>query len=221
MLSRIINAVKRRLNIGRGADPEMDNFGIQGGPGSSVGLPRRPVDGAKYITMGTGSIIGAQGWICAYDAYPLSGQTFTPQITFGNNVLIGAFSTITAINRIVFEDGVETSDFLYVSDHTHSSIPEEGVSPRNRRLVSRGHVHIGAYTGIGINVSILPGVTLGKYCIVGAQSVVTRSFPDYSMIGGNPAVMLKTYSVELKKWVYPTPKVTGKDLVESAQSGHA
>ena len=54
-------------------------------------------------------------------------------------------------------------------------------------------VRIDDYCWIGMNVMILPGVHLGPRTIVGAGSVVTKSFPDgYCLIGGNPARIIKT-----------------------------
>jgi len=51
-------------------------------------------------------------------------------------------------------------------------------------------VKIGYGTFVGVNAIILPGVELGRLCVVGAGSVVTKSAPDYSVLGGNPAVVI-------------------------------
>lgn len=53
-----------------------------------------------------------------------------------------------------------------------------------------GKIKVGDYTSIGENCIINPGVTIGKCCIVGGGSVVTKSVPDGCMVGGNPAKFL-------------------------------
>lgn len=59
-------------------------------------------------------------------------------------------------------------------------------------------VRIGYGTFVGVNAILLPGVDLGKCCIVGAGAVVTKSAPDYSILGGNPAKVIGDVR-ELKK----------------------
>lgn len=49
-----------------------------------------------------------------------------------------------------------------------------------------GKVKIGSYTYIGERTIIMPGVTIGENCIVGASSVVTKCIPPNSIVGGNP-----------------------------------
>lgn len=53
-------------------------------------------------------------------------------------------------------------------------------------------VVIGNDVWIGTRVIILPGVTIGDHSIIGAGAVVTKSFPDYSIIGGVPAKLIKS-----------------------------
>jgi len=51
-------------------------------------------------------------------------------------------------------------------------------------------VRIGFGTFVGVNAIVLPGVELGRCCIVGAGAVVTKSAPEYSILGGNPAKII-------------------------------
>jgi acetyltransferase-like isoleucine patch superfamily enzyme len=59
-------------------------------------------------------------------------------------------------------------------------------------LTAPAPVRIGEGSWLGINVCILPGVTLGRNCVVAANSVVTRSVPDGGVVAGAPARLLRT-----------------------------
>lgn len=73
----------------------------------------------------------------------------------------------------------------YIITSNHRYLPEgyDGYIDRN--------VIIGDYAWLGHRVTILPGIKVGKHAIVGAGSVLTRDVPDYAIVGGNPAVLLK------------------------------
>jgi maltose O-acetyltransferase len=58
-------------------------------------------------------------------------------------------------------------------------------------------VRVGAGTWLGIGVAVLPGVTIGEGCVVGANAVVTQDLPDYSIAVGVPARILRN----LKDWL--------------------
>ena len=67
-------------------------------------------------------------------------------------------------------------------------------------LRAANDVFIGEGSWIGEKVCILSGVSIGKKCIIGAGSVVTKSIPSYSIAAGNPAKVLKVYNFESKRW---------------------
>jgi len=58
----------------------------------------------------------------------------------------------------------------------------------------KAEVHIGDHCWIGANASIMPGVRLGNYCVVAAHSFVNASFPNFSIIGGVPARLIRTFT---------------------------
>ena len=64
-----------------------------------------------------------------------------------------------------------------------------------------GSVKIGDDSWIGINVAILRNVTIGRHCGIGANSVVTKDIPPYSIAAGNPARIIKQYDWEKGEWV--------------------
>ena len=67
-------------------------------------------------------------------------------------------------------------------------------SPAMQKIfpVVRGEVTIGDHSWIGGNSTIMPNVTIGKYCVVAANSFVNKSFEDYSIIGGTPAKLIRS-----------------------------
>ena len=58
----------------------------------------------------------------------------------------------------------------------------------------RASVRLGEGTWVGVNAVVMPGVKLGKCCVVAANAVVTESYPDHSVVGGVPAKLIKTLS---------------------------
>lgn len=127
-------------------------------------------------------------------------QIFSPKISIGDDVYIGRHCQIFCVDSIKIDDGCVLSDYIYMSDSAHGIAPSGGLIMR-QNLVSKGPIHIGKNTFIGYGVSIMPGVTLGKNCVVGINSVVTRSYPDFSMIAGSPAKLIKKYCEQKKDWL--------------------
>ncbi len=66
-----------------------------------------------------------------------------------------------------------------------------------------GEIEIGDHSWIGASTIILPGVKLGRFCAVAANSFVNKCFDDYSIIGGTPARLIRKLSnSEIEKLKY-------------------
>jgi UDP-2-acetamido-3-amino-2,3-dideoxy-glucuronate N-acetyltransferase len=102
----------------------------------------------------------------------------SPGCVIGHNVKIQ--NNVSIYTGVVLEDDVFCGPSMVftnvVNPRAHVSRKEE----YQRTLVKRG-------ASIGANATVVCGVTLGRYCFVGAGSVVTRDVPDYAMVYGNPA----------------------------------
>jgi acetyltransferase-like isoleucine patch superfamily enzyme len=59
-----------------------------------------------------------------------------------------------------------------------------------------GEITIGEHTWIGASAIIMPNVKIGRYCIIAAGSFVNESFPDYSIVGGTPAKLIRNLTLE-------------------------
>lgn len=147
--------------------------------------------GIEHIEVGAGVRIERGARIETWDCY--RGRRYKPEIIISKGVRINPCCHIGAINKVVIGKNVLIGSNVLITDHSHGK--NEGsdlkVIPVNRYLYSKGPVIIGDNVWIGENVAILPGVKIGKNSIVGANSVVTHSFPENVVIGGNPAKIIK------------------------------
>lgn len=151
--------------------------------------------GEKYIEIGNNSTIGKGISLTATSFY--KGQVFTPKIIIGNNVSIGDYSHITAIHRIIIDDGVLTGRFVTITDNSHgnSDLSDLKTLPTNRVLSSKGGVYIGKNVWIGEKATILPNVRIGEGAIIAANAVVTKDVPPYALVAGCPAKLIKTSKI--------------------------
>lgn len=167
-------------------------WGIGGfGCDSVVMFPRR-IEGAQAIHIGSDVVIQSRGWIAAMERW--GTQTFRPRVEIGDHVRVGHQVMITAVNLVRIGEGCLLSEQVFISDHVHQALPGP-IPPTRQPLVPTGPVHIGRHCFLGIRCVIMGGVTLGDYCVVGANSVVTHSFPAGSVIAGAPARLLKTLPI--------------------------
>jgi acetyltransferase-like isoleucine patch superfamily enzyme len=126
---------------------------------------------------------------------------FDCKLYVGENTYIGAYSHIAGTkNVIIIGKNVQIADRVFIStvDYRYDDITKP---IKEQGLQDKGSVIISDECWIGIGVSILSGVKIGRHTIVGANSVVTRSIPPYSVAVGSPARVIKRYDFHVNKWL--------------------
>lgn len=166
------------------------------GPGSRVEWPSK-ISGGQYITLGKNVYIAWNGWLFGNDRY--GEQRFTPEILIDDGTYIGNSCHIVACCRVKIGKSVLIADRCYLSDNLHD-YRDVDRSIRDNELLVLGEINIGDDSWIGENVCIYGAVTVGKHCVVGANSVLTKSIPDYSVAVGVPARVVKRYDFVGRKW---------------------
>ncbi|MDE5765434.1 MAG: galactoside O-acetyltransferase [Ruminococcus sp.] len=119
----------------------------------------------------------------SYIAAPLQGVCME-MVTIGKNVYINSNALMMSRGGITIEDDVMIAANVSLLTNNHD--------PYEREILLCKPIVIRQGAWIGAGATILPGVTVGKYAIVGAASVVTHDVPDYGVAVGNPAKLIKT-----------------------------
>lgn len=120
-------------------------------------------------------------------------------IDIGSNVSIGQnFHVIANDEPLVIENNVVISGNVFITNCDHEYQKKDTFLYDQPLRTSK--TKIGEYSFIGYGAVIQAGTILGKQCIVGSNSVVRGCFPDYSVIVGSPAKIIKKYNPESKCW---------------------
>lgn len=153
----------------------------------------------NYVTIGEECLIKAD----------FIFETSSGEISIGNNVHIGG-STFICRNKIEIHQDVTMAWGITLYDHNSHSINWEERKNDNKNCYQDYLKHNGnniinkdwsavvskpiviqSKVWIGFNVTILKGVTIGEGAVIGACSVVTKDVEAWTVVGGNPAVLIK------------------------------
>lgn len=123
-----------------------------------------------------------------------------------NNVTIG--NRVTIKSGVQLWDGIVLEDDVFIGPNatfTNDPFPRSKHYPEkySKTLIKKG-------ASIGANATILPGITIGQYGMVGAGSVVTRDVPSYAIVAGNPARIIG-YADAISKKVINQHEPTNMD----------
>jgi acetyltransferase-like isoleucine patch superfamily enzyme len=138
------------------------------------------------VRVGDQVHLGAHAWLNASDDRR-DGQ---PTLHIGDGTYIGRFTQINAWRDVAIGRNVLIADRVFISDADHcfrdTSTP---IIHQGDTFVAPVRLLDGCWIGIG--AVILPGVTVGRNAVVAANAVVTRDVPDFTVVGGIPATVLK------------------------------
>lgn len=125
-------------------------------------------------------------------------QRFSPELVINDGVSIEQNVHITCANSIIIGKDVTISFDVTITDidHCHEEI-DIHILQQPLRV---GATQIGDFCYIGSGAKIFSGTTLGKQCIVAANAVVRGVFPDYCVIAGIPAKIIKRLNVVTGHW---------------------
>ena len=162
------------------------------GKSSSIKFPLK-IQNAKYIEIGNHVHIHHKAWLVA-----LKRDDIIPSFIIDDYTTIGHFATISCLRDIYIGQNVLIADRVFISDNNHGY--EDITLPiKSQPIIFKSSVYIGNNTWIGQNVTII-GAKVGKQCVIGANSVVTKDIPDYCVAAGSPARVKKRYNFETNEW---------------------
>ncbi len=128
----------------------------------------------QYCVVFENAIIGSNCNICAHTLIE-------------NDVVVG--DNVTIKSGVFLWDGTRVGDDVFIGPNatfTNDIMPRSKTYPDSFQGIT---VEKGA--SIGANATILPGVSIGRYAMIGAGSVVVHDVPDRAVVVGNPAKIIR------------------------------
>jgi acetyltransferase-like isoleucine patch superfamily enzyme len=153
---------------------------------------------ATRIRLGNSVSVGEHAWLNVATHDP-AGQ---PTIVIDDNCVIAFGSIISAKNQVHLERDVNVAQQVLIMDHNHA-YEDIDVPIIKQGITMGGTVRIGEGSWIGHGAAIVCSrgeLRIGRHCVVAANSVVMRSIPDYSVVFGIPAAIIRQYDPETRIW---------------------
>lgn len=152
------------------------------------------IKGKRFITIGKYIIIRKYSSIFALQ----SDKDHNPEIVINDFCSLGVSNHIAAVRKVVLGKYVLTANNVYISDNIHE-YENINIPIMKQPVRFKSEVSIGDGTWVGENACII-GATVGKNCVIGANAVVTKNIPDFSVAVGNPARVIKHFNTETEQW---------------------
>jgi len=155
---------------------------------------------AFRISLGNSVSLRKDAWLNVADGS--QDRDAEPAIVLEDNCHIGYGSIISAKNRIHLERDVLVGQQVIIVDHNHA-YEDINVPVVKQNITEGGRIRIGQGSWIGRGAAIIcpkGELVIGRNCVIAVNSVVTRSIPDYCVVVGMPARIIRQYDPETRTW---------------------
>ena len=160
------------------------------GPRSVICFPPTAIVNERYIHIGARTVIGPHVTLSA-GMVPGQQCVTDPVVRIGDRCLFGRGSGIVGHLSIEIGDDVWTGHNVYITDQNHGY--DDLDRPISQQVMPELPVRIGAGSWLGHGTVVLPGTTIGRHVVIGANSVVRGEVPDDVVAAGNPARVIKQF----------------------------
>ena len=125
-----------------------------------------------------------------------------PELRIGNNVNIEQDVHIVFMGKVRIADNVSITARCSLLGGSHPFFDvNDPVKIGSRLTGAKSVIEIGEGSFLGIGTVVMMNVRIGKHVVIGANSVVKRSIPDYCVADGNPAMVVMKFDQEAQSWV--------------------
>lgn len=207
------------------------------GPGTRLAHPQGTVFGERWIHLGDHCVIGEQVTLTVGllppEAVPPGAPApdFGPDpvLRLGHGVVLGRGSHVVALAPITVGDHVYCGPDVYLTSLNHSY--DDITRPIGEQWPRTAPVEIGPGSWLGAKSVVLPGARIGRNVVVGAGAVVRGEVPDYTVVAGNPARVVRRWDPDSGDWqpplrtpapappAVPVPHPAGEDAGAASGSG--
>jgi acetyltransferase-like isoleucine patch superfamily enzyme len=159
--------------------------------------PTARIDNPEYISIDK-AYVGRWCWIYAMTC-DSAEHSYEPEIVIGRGTAIYDFCHITCATKLTIGESVLINYGVLITDSAH--VYSDPATPIMKQGLASRPISIGDGSWLGEHAAIV-GCSVGRHCVVGANAVVTHDVPDYCVVAGAPARIIKRLDTETGLWTH-------------------